>query len=766
MIKRPLFFVACVFVLGIISGIYQNVVIMIMGGIMLVISLIPLIIHKNIFAFFLTILFMVCIFCISFSLSYKQIKYIRNLNQFFSESEAVYFVGKIISVDSSDYSNRYIISGCRLWKDSPKDISQGMRLKRLLLESKENYYVGETIEGYGVLHEFESAHNYGNFDEKKYYLALEIPFKVKVAGVDHRDYKKSILTNALIQLKERLQNAFDDSFSQNHSAILKAMMLGDKRNLSRKQKQSFQKAGVSHLLVVSGLHLSLLGMGLFQMLRKRRVNKYVSALISALMVINYVVLTGNGISAKRALLMFFLTTIGTLLGRSSDLLNSLGFAVIVLLFSHPLWILSDSLLLSVSAILGIGLFGVLGVTLVTMPVSLSAFFTVSPYAYVVNAILIPVVPILMTLIALGTLLSLFSITGWIAWLVYLPCKILLYLIEFVCYLFGRMPGAELIVGKPSIVRIIFFYSLLGVALWWRHLSAMKASSEENKRIIHVNNIMIENVLRKGRQILFSEAILVLAIIFFLAFPEKKNQIAVLDVGQGDGIAIQSKTINCFVDGGSLDVSEVGFNRILPHLKAKGIRQVDYWFVSHLDEDHISGLLELIQCGYPVKTVVVSEQIYEKNRGHELFSLMRHNKINLIKLKPDDILSCEEFKLITLDSTVDDFADSNDCSLCLFFESDKMKGLLCGDISAEVEEGLCKKYPSLICNINWYKCNHHGSKYSSADVFLNLIHPEFTTISCGKNNRFGHPASVTLERLERISSSVYRTDISGEIDFVF
>ena len=152
--------------------------------------------------------------------------------------------------------------------------------------------------------------------------------------------------------------------------------------------------------------------------------------------------------------------------------------------------------------------------------------------------------------------------------------------EWICRKALCLPGAVWIAGKPEIVLIFLYYGVL---------------------------IFILYLLWKGAGKKWLTGIfLALGMILFLR-ESPRFEIDVLDMGQGDGIFIQTEEgEHFFVDGGSSDVKQVGIYRILPFLKSKGIASIKGWILSHADQDHISGFLELLEAGYPIEYVIVGE----------------------------------------------------------------------------------------------------------------------------------------------------------------
>ena len=226
----------------------------------------------------------------------------------------------------------------------------------------------------------------------------------------------------------------------------------------------------------------------------------------------------------------------------------------------------------------------------TLPLVCSFYYEIPVYAVWINLILLPFMGVVLGCGLIGGILG--TAVPRLAHLILGLPDLLLLFYEKVCGAFLALPCAQWITGSPGRARLIVYYGLLAVLLF----SAGKRTEGQK------STGMRKRLCLGGGMVL---------LVGILLFPHKKQmEIDVLDVGQGDGIYLcTSDGISMFFDGGSSSVSGVGTYRILPFLKAKGVRRIDYWFVSHTDADHINGLEEILQLDYPIGTVVFPEYGY-------------------------------------------------------------------------------------------------------------------------------------------------------------
>ncbi len=241
------------------------------------------------------------------------------------------------------------------------------------------------------------------------------------------------------------------------------------------------------------------------------------------------------------------------------------------------------------------------------------------------------------------------------------------------------------------------------------------------------------------------------------------EVDILVVDQGDGIYIQSEEgLHIFIDGGSSGASDVGTYRILPFLKYKGIRSIDYWIVTHPDSDHFSGLLECIESGYAIKNLVFATAVYKNSNYETLMATAEEYKINVCYIQAGDTIGSESLTLTCIYPSADmegAYDDPNPLSIVLLLETDGFKGLFTGDLAIEQEELFDF---DLIGKIDFFKVSHHGSNYSNSSLLLAATSPTYAAISCGANNSYGHPGADALARLTEAGCNILYTMNSGQI----
>ena len=661
--------------------------------------------------------------------------------------------GELIKLETTEYGNRGILSDCYI------DFGEGVLPCNdiMVYTSKSHFHRGEIHKITGKVNQFLSARNEGNFDARMYYQSLKIDFMVEEESSVLLARAKGTIKEALFLLQDKISLAYKSGMSEKAAGFYEAMVLGNKIDLDGHLKELFLLGGISHILAISGLHVSILGRGLYRLMRNRGIGFGVAGISSAVLLVLYCVMVGSSTSTVRAVGMMVIFFLAQWIGRSYDMLNALGGMVCFLLWENPFLIENSGFWFSVTALLGVGVVGKeiwmsLAVTLATLPVTAMAYYEIPLYSPLVNFIALPLLmPVFCFAVIGGLLGAVFPSFGF--WkILFFPCQWLLSFYEWICALVSNLPWSSMICGKPDWQQVILYYAFL---LGGIYLLRANAKQKIVKRWILATGI----VLVCGLCIFYPK--------------EKPFEITFLDVGQGDGIYISAGDgVNCFIDGGSLSVKTVGENRILPFLKAKGIRSVDYWFVSHCDTDHISGLSEIIEKGYKIEHIVLHELCSSEKKGAELIELAEKNGVEVLYMEAGYKVCSRNMEMICLGPIQDDGVaigkDSNENSLVLQMiwnepgKEKTYKALFAGDISIGIEEALCQK--GVLEDVDLFKANHHGSNYSNSSDLLELIQPEYVVVSCGENNLYGHPGIKAIERMRACGAEIFCTMDGGQITF--
>lgn len=672
-------------------------------------------------------------------------------------------------------------------------------------DSVDELKIGNKVRVNGCIQQFSSARNQGNFDSKNYYMSLGIYVGISAIKIEKIDSDYDNVRENLRQLKISIDRNLDKVCNyktkglykvlQDKNTIYKGILLGDKSDMNTEIKELYSIAGISHVLAISGLHISLIGMLIYTLLRKR-FKFAVSFAPSMALVISFGLMSGMGIATIRAVVMFGLKLLGEVLGRSYDYLTAISTAGIMLMLYNPFVIYHSGFQMSFAAIIAITLvwpivcnilgietktklllFG-LNIGMILNPIIAFNYYQLPTYSFLLNIIVVPLMSVVIVSGMTGITLSFINI--WMGRLGILPGCVILELYNYLCKVFSKLPFSNVIVGKPSIGIIIVYYVMLTVFLLGANYIRNQRNREERKKneIIAKEGRKIESKkirsirLRKMNRRFRRLSLVIYVILNFLIynpakelFQEKNLEVTFLDVGQGDGIFVRTDNgTTITIDGGSTSVNQVGKYRIIPYMKAKGIKIIDYAIVTHTDIDHISGLEEMIiesdNQGVKVKNLVMPDIPLKDEAFLKFISLAREHKVNVLYISEGNELKLGSVEFACLNPSLSTKAkDRNDYSMVLSVTYNQFSMLLTGDISSEVEE---KIMSTLQNHYTLLKVAHHGSKYSTSEAFLKKINPDYSMISVGEHNLYGHPSGETLSRLADIGTHTYRTDECGGI----
>lgn len=611
----------------------------------------------------------------------------------------------------------------------------------------------------GKLSFFKEAGNPGEFDAAAFYENRDILFAVKKGTVLRYTGHTGVTAVWLANLKQRNMDILERVLQPQEASVMKAMLFGERETLDEELKKLYQQNGIAHVLAISGLHISLIGMAFYRLIRKLPVPIWTAALFSELFLAGYGIMVGFSASSFRAIFMFSLFLLSKAVKRTYDMMSALAFAALVLLMVHPGFLFDCAFQLSFLAILGIGqllpaiknlisvrnrildsFLASLSVFLMTAPVLIYHYHELSFYSIFLNLIVIP----LMSILLISTILLLILCHCSIPFSVILiyPVRFILLIYQTGCLMLEKVPLGRRNFAALSIWKLIVYYSMLFMV-----------------------TILVNHKRKRTVFLLITMSVLLILI------PEKREfQVTFLDVGQGDCTVIKNVDNHVYlVDGGSSSRTKIGKRVILPYLKSQGIHRIEGIFLSHPDEDHMNGLLEVLTEGKSENISIGALYLYEKTlylEGEKLEKIMRvaeERNIPVKGISRGDTLVDNNMSISCLYPTKSGGnLIGNEASMVLLVSFLDFDILFTGDMDQEAENKLENMNDQAGQKIEILKTAHHGSNSSSSFSFLNWVHPQVATISCGENNRYGHPHQEVLARLQKTGTRVIRTDQSGAV----
>lgn len=633
---------------------------------------------------------------------------------------------------------------------------------------------GDKVFVKGRLEEIPLPANLGQFNERVYNYARGIKWYQSGESVQVLEKNFNLFLKWQNKIKEMWIKGISKVVPEDKIGFFESVLLGEKRNLDSSQKILFQIMGCSHILAISGLHLSIMGGGLLKILQRLSVPFWAAGSISMIAMILYGGLTGSGAAVMRAAIMFSVWIGALIWKRTYDFLSSAALACILLLIKSPLYLYDSSFLLSFGAILGLGLVqpaffskkmqrgkktlgektkklfmdgikGGIAVWAVLLPMMMYFFYEISVFGIIINLLVLPTAGILLISGCAGSLLGMCGIIS-LGKLVTALALLILEAYISVGKIIQHIPFAMWITGKPALWKCVCYYMFLILLLCVKNC---KKSSKRRKTFW--SGIWIASLL-----------------LLCVKLPWEIRDITFLDVGQGDCICIHTGNRSCFlIDGGSSSVSGVGKYRILPFLKACGIQEIKGIFVSHTDLDHISGIQEILESVARKETQIKLERLFlseceeKKEKLEELEKKGKKAGCKAVYIKKGTKIREGKVQLECLAPDRKDL-ECNEGSQAFCMTKGSLKVLFTGDIEGQGENELFQEIKARGEEYDVLKVAHHGSKNSTKEEFLEIVNPKASVISCGKDNSYGHPHKELLERLENYTEKMLFTMEEGEI----
>jgi len=575
--------------------------------------------------------------------------------------------------------------------------------------------------------------------------------------------------------------------------IAKALILGEKGEISKELRERFSAAGVAHILAISGLHIGIIALVCFflvknilklstRLILSTDISK-VSALITLIPVITYCFIAGHGIATIRATIMISTYLLAIIIGREEDLWNTVALAAFPILIFSPSSLFDISFQLSFISVIAIlyltprfsaplfqppqdllepppgwwvkiikriALFILVTVSAIigTAPLVAYYFHRISPWGILTNVIIIPLIGFLVVPLGLLASLLLFLYQPLATLTAYMMQPLIL-LSTSIVELFNQLPYADYRTATPTFLEIALFY--LGVFLL-------------------VN-------IKKSKKVRYGLALVAIAFVLNQGFWYYKNNLSLLlritsiDVGQGESTLIQlPKGATMLIDGGGFydNSFDLGEKVVAPLLWKKKIKHIDYLVLSHPQYDHLNGLL-FIAKNFKAKEVWSNgekgvtesfeefERTMEEKRIKKLIVNRDHSdrKINSVLIqflhppRPPwhDTIKSYPFRV-------------NNHSLVIRLTYKGISMLFTGDIYREAERELINTAPNLKSTI--LKVPHHGSATSSSLGFIKQVQPQIAIFSLGFKNIFHLPSRKVIKRFQNQGCQIFRTDQDGAI----
>lgn len=582
-----------------------------------------------------------------------------------------------------------------------------------------NYQIGDIILIKADLNSINSNNIPNTFNYKNYLYYNNIFYNLKIYNITL--LKKN--SNIINSLKNNIINKIN-KISNNQ--YLYAYILGDNSYINSDIKNTYKNNGLSHVIAVSGLHISLITILVNLILKRLKFKDNIIFIITTSILMLFLVLTDYLVSVIRSVLMYILCSLNKKLNLNIKSYNILLLICSISLIINPYLIynlgfiysysISFSLIYFNKLLQGNFIKSLIKVStlsfLISIPINIYFNYEINIINIVINILLVPV----------------------FSYLVF-PLSILTF-----------------IVPKLSLILEILTNTIEDILVYTSNINLLKFTFRKpNLFIILIYYLIIYLILKKNKKF-------IITLIIMLLFHHNINNIinetfiSFLDVNQGDSILIKSNNKLFLIDtgGGNKDYS----NQLKTYINSLGFNKIDYLILTHGDSDHLGSANNLIEI-ININNIILNKGDFN-HLEQEIINKCIKNNINY-----QNNINKINLNNINMHFINDKIYDNeNDNSIVIYITCYNKKILLMGDASTLTEQDIINKYN--LNNVDILKVGHHGSNTSTSKSLVNKVNPKISIISVGLNNRYKHPNKEVLDTLK--NSMIYRTDELGTIIF--
>ncbi|MEX0680138.1 MAG: DNA internalization-related competence protein ComEC/Rec2 [Balneolales bacterium] len=625
---------------------------------------------------------------------------------------------------------------------------------------------GTYIHFHGDLQQPQKRRNPNEFDYAGFLARQDIYSIIYITDISY--FETSRPATFWIHRQATFTEAVTNLFSHKNSDLAKAIILGDRSGLDPHLRSSFSRAGLAHLMAVSGMHVGFILIPLWMILpwfRQSQTSRFTGLISSGLLLLFYAGITGFSVSVSRASLMAFFMIFARIFHKAGSSVNILGLVAFILLIIDPVMLFDVGFQLSFIAV---------SIILTSLPAV--RFLLPTAYRYTKTGALFQLV--IVSVLVQGGLYPLliyhfneFSIAGPLSNTLAIPFVQLMFLWTFICLILAVLdPGIALLLNTPG------DYILTGLTSYVLWIGSSTFSWIEGTLTsnwifaIWICGLALFASLRLPALRWKMACALIACLLAFQVdrmFPKWHRpllQVTFFDVGQGDAVLLQTPAgFHYLYDTGVWTPRSDSADRILlPEFKAMGIHKLDGVILSHPHADHIGGMVSLMD-HIPIDTIYQSPYGHETNLYHQYMKRAYQKNIPVRMLSTGDRIDTDPLMpmLVLAPSNEISATDPNNRSVVLMVIFGDTRLILSGDAEREAETFMVKTFGDLL-QANLLKIGHHASRTSSTTDYLNRVRPEKGVASLAWSNRYNHPHQSTIRRLKESGVSTRFTSLEGAV----
>ena len=577
--------------------------------------------------------------------------------------------------------------------------------------------------------------------------------------------KSEKILQAINNRREKILQIHSKYIQSPNLEILGGIVFGDDAVAPPENiKQSFVNSGLLHILAASGMNVAFIYSFFFFILNLLRVPFKLNICTCMIAVIAYVFMTGLGASVVRAALMLIFVLLGKLVDRDAHSVALLSFVAFLMLIYNPMYINDVGFQLSFLVTLGLlvtipylirsksrilnWLIGTVTIPVIAqlwvIPIQIFYFNNISIYSVFANIMSVPILSVISCGGFISSLLSFITpISDFICQVFDFVLNPLIIILVKISDFWGSLPHSSMQTTHPNPFQIIIYYTILLNILYLIDKEVCEKYGKLMKRTLPVLICLL----------LFST----------ISIPNKNLEITAFDVGNADAFMIKTPDNKYLM----IDTAKSGYNGgktqaemiILKYFKDNGIKDLESIILTHFDNDHCGGAVDLIK-NMKVKNVYVNSLNHKSNAARDIYAAAKERNTKIIKSEnKQNVYEKSGVKIENYIIDEEKGVGDNESSIITLVSYDEFKMLFTGDAGIQTLNRLKSYLPQ---NISVFKVPHHGAAGVINKTIKDYFNPEYSIISTGEN-KFGHPSVYTLEILS--GSKILRTDVNNSIKIV-
>jgi len=644
----------------------------------------------------------------------------------------------------------------------------------------------------GTLSKITGLKNPGTFDYPKYLAIRDIYSVLKVKDFDvvkkigaensRAPLKAPYYFKALAyKLRRFIRGSLDAYLDGTNAAFMKAILIGDRMGLPEDLKESFVKTGTVHILAISGLHVGLIAAVLLYFLALCHIPRKANLALTAIFLSVYCFTAGASPPIVRAVLIFIIIAAGYLINRIPDSLNSLSLAAVLILLWNSKELFDPSFQLSFASVASIIIFTPRLEILLGVYKARAVSFLGRAYSYCLKGVSVSISACLGTWPIVAAYFNIVSVISAAANLVVIPLLFVLIAAAFPFVAANLLPGppASILAASVSIVEQFLFTVngfLARIPMAYCRVAAPSGVFLVLYYLLLASLFLPKYFIFRRTRIYRKHLALALLLLINIliwkniVFPDNKNlRITFLDAGKGDAAVVElPKGGAILIDGGSGGGEgrfDIGKNVIAPYLWNRDIRAIDAVIVSHFHEDHLGGLIYILN-NFRVGCVIDNGAAARGNKvyGDYIQTIKRRRIKHIVAGGGDVIGPFGETRIYVLNpEKAGAISDSNENSLALKLVYKNFSALFCGDITSDSMKNIFSNGENLRSDV--LKVPHHGGGLGDkiiAEKFFSDVEPRIAVISSGSENGKSVSTDFVTDTLTSLNTRCYVTKRDGAV----